>query len=112
MMPAQDLFPWQNEVAGLMGFTHVHGERLPVFDLMPRLDCRGSRQMQITAQTRMIIAEVHGVRAGFLVDRLTDMIHARAHEIKKETIYGHGRPKQIVILDELWPRTELAGLAA
>jgi chemotaxis signal transduction protein len=112
MMPAPEVFPWQSSIQGLLGFTYVQGVRIPVFDLQPRLDAGKRREMKMTPQTRMVVCEVHGVRTGFLADRLTDMIHARAHEIKRDTIYGHGRPKSIVQLDDLWPSSELAELAA
>ena len=107
-----ELFNFENAMPGMIGFSHVQGTRIPVFDLHPRLEPGKGRLLKFTSQTRLLIAEVHGVKTGFLADRLTDMIQARAHEMKKETIYGHGRPKLIVVLEELWPSTELAELAA
>jgi purine-binding chemotaxis protein CheW len=111
MMPSQDLFPWANGSQGLLGLLHLRGSRIPVFDLAARLGAP-ARTIRITPQTRLIVAEVHGERTAFYADRLTDMIQARAHEIRNGSIQGHGRPKQIIKLDTLWKREELTELAS
>jgi chemotaxis signal transduction protein len=117
--PAQDLFPaalgsgvFSTDTArqGLTGFLHTQSVRVPIFDLYVRLS-GAERQLRLSAQTRIIVVEVHGSKVGFYADRLNDMIQARAHEIRKETIIGHGRPKSILTLDRLWTRQELTELA-
>ncbi len=111
MMPVQELFPsMANPERGLVGYLHTQSARVPVFDLAVRLG-GPVREIRLTTQTRLIVIEAHGVRVGFYADRLTDMIQARAHEIRKDTITGHGRPKVILVLDRLWSREELAELA-
>jgi len=115
VMPVQDLFPpllapQTLAELGLIGFLHTQSARVPVFDLARRLEGQ-VREIRLTTQTRMIVIEAHGIRVGFYADRLTDMIQARAHEIRKDTIIGHGRPKLILSLDQLWTQQELAELA-
>ena len=111
MMPIQDLFPGRlTPESGLQGYLHTQSARVPVFDLHVRLG-GAPREVRMTTQTRIIITEIHGVRTGFYADRLTDMIQARAHEIRKDTIIGHGRPKVIVTLDRLWTQQDLNALA-
>ena len=115
IMPVQDLFPPVLRLgslaeSGLVGFLHTQGARVPFYDLAVRLGGT-SREIRVTTQTRMLVVEVHGVRVGFYADRLTDMIQARAHEIRRDTITGHGRPKVILILERLWSQQELAELA-
>ena len=125
MMPVQELFPPTLfallpdhsgaalrsvlGVKGLKGFLHSQTHRVPVFDLHARLG-GVEREIRLTPQTRIVTVDVHDVRVGFYADRLTDLIQARAHELRKSTIIGHGRPKVILTLDELWTRQELAGL--
>jgi chemotaxis signal transduction protein len=115
MMPVQDLFPplmvpGTMAERGLVGYLHTQKARVPVFDLAVRLG-GPIREIHLTVQTRMIVVEAHGTRVGFYADRLTDMIQARAHEIRKGTITGHGRPKAILTIDSLWSQQELAELA-
>ena len=114
-MPVQDLFPplmvpGLLAERGLVGYLHTQNARVPVFDLSVRLG-GPLRQIRLTAQTRMIVVEAHGIRVAFYADRLTDMIQARAHEIRKDTITGHGRPKAILTIESLWSQQELAELA-
>lgn len=110
MMPVQELFPGSLPAeSGLKGFLHTQSARVPVFDLHVRLG-GAPRELRITPQTRIVVTEVHGVRTGFYADRLTDMIQARAHEIRKDSIVGHGRPKMILTLQRLWVPQELAAL--
>ena len=111
MMPVQDLFPsLLPPETGLQGYLHNRSARVPVFDLHVRLG--GSpREIRLTPQTRIVVTEVHGVRTAFYADRLTDMIQARAHEIRKDTIIGHGRPKAILALEQLWTEQEIKALA-
>jgi hypothetical protein len=126
MMPVQELFPPTlfaltsgrqgpelravTGVSGLKGFLHTQSHRIPVFDLYARL--RGEeRQLLLTPQTRIVTVDVHDNRVGFYADRLTDLIQARAHELRRDTIIGHGRPKTILTLERLWTPQELAALA-
>ena len=111
MTPARELFPASGRPAnGLQGYLHTQSSRVPVFDLYVRLG--GSpRQIKITPQTRIIVTEVHGVRTGIFADRITDLIQARAHEIRRDSIVGHGRPKLILRLDQLWTEHDLTSLA-
>ena len=110
MMPVQELFPsLLLEAAGLKGFLHTQRGRVAIFDLHIRLG--GSpREIRCTPQTRIVVTEVHGLRAGFYADRLTDLIQARAHEIRKDTIVGHGRPKTILTLEQIWTPQDLNAL--
>jgi chemotaxis signal transduction protein len=114
MMSAQDVFPPLPPDAcqdgGLQGFLHTQSARVPVFDLHVRLG-GPPRKIRVTNQTRIVTVDMHGFRAGFYVDRLTDMIQARAHEIRRDTITGHGRPKLILTLNRLWTPQELSALA-
>ena len=118
IMPAQELFPpllKHGSAAGekgLNGFLHTRGLRLPVFDLPFRLG-GGARlgAIVVSTQTRIVVAEAHGTQVAFYADRLTDMILARAHEIRRDSIVGHGRPKTILVLDRLWDPYELKELA-
>lgn len=110
MMPVQDMFPPMPEGGGLLGFLHSQSLRIPVFDLHVRLG-GPSREIRLTSHTRIVTVEVHGLRVGFYADRLTDLIQARAHELRHSTIIGHGRPKSILSLDRLWTPQELLAIA-
>jgi chemotaxis signal transduction protein len=115
MMPVPDLWPLPAPSAssvgrGLKGFLHTQSSRIPIFDLHERLG--GSpRDIRLTTQTRLVTVDVHGLRVGFYADRLTDIIQARAHEIRKDSIIGHGRPKLILTLEGLWTSQDLTALA-
>ena len=111
MMPAQELFPpILPPESGLKGFLHTQSARVPVFDVHVRLG-GAPRELRLTPQSRIVVTEIHGVRTGIYADRLTDLIQARAHEIRKDTIVGHGRPKSIVTLERLWTPQDLSMLA-
>ena len=115
MMSVQDVFPpalrdSSNWRSGLQGFLHTQSTRIPVFDLHVRLG-GPDRKIRLTNQTRIVTADVHGFRTGFYADRLTDMILVRCHEIRRDTITGHGRPKVILTLECIWTPQELAALA-
>ena len=111
MMPVQELFPAiLLAESGLKGFLHTQSARVPVFDLHMRLG-GAAREIRLTPQTRIVVTEVHGVRTGIIADRITDMIQARAHELRKDTIVGHGRPKVILTLERLWTAQDLSALA-
>jgi chemotaxis signal transduction protein len=115
--PARDLFPplpaaldlAGNPHNGLAGFLHAHNTRVPVFDLHVRLG-GPARELCSSTQARIVVIEVHDARVGIYADRVTDMLQARAHEIRKDTIIGHGRPKAILSVERLWTARELAEL--
>ncbi len=115
MMPVQDVFPpllpdSLNWGSGLMGFLHTQSIRVPIFDLHVRLG-GPVHEIHLTNQTRIVTVDVHGFRTAFYADRLNDMILVRCHEIRRDTITGHGRPKVILTPECLWTPQELAALA-
>jgi len=115
IMPVQELFPphlaSSEGRGGTAGFLHTQNARVPVFDLHVRLG-GAPRDIRLSPYTRIIVVEVHGSNlVGIYADRLTDMIQAWAHEIRRDSIIGHGRPKTILNIDRLWALQDLAALA-
>ena len=117
IMPAKSLVqapaaagPVPDGVA-LLGVLHTQGRRLPVLDVHTRLGIAPSGREPESYVVIRMIKDGDGAPFdfGFAVDHLTDLINVRTHEIRRDVLYGHGRPKTILDFDALFPNGKRPG---
>lgn len=80
-----DVAPVPGAAAGVLGVSGVRGQILPVVDLGAILGVPGER-----APSRLVIAEQHGSRAGFVVDELEDVCELPSPSQAAESPYLEG----------------------
>ena len=82
----------------LVGTARAHGELFPVIDLRRKLNLKTG----LYGRNPSIIAVDTGDGlAGFLADRVSEIIHARAHDFRNGKI-RLGRPREVLDPRSLW----------
>jgi purine-binding chemotaxis protein CheW len=66
-------------LAYMKGVINLRGNIVPIVDLRIKL---GMEEVQYTDQTVIIIAELHGEKAGLIVDSVVDVLNIPASEIQ------------------------------
>jgi chemotaxis signal transduction protein len=92
-----------------LGAVMSRGRWIPIFDLRTQLLLK---ERHSTRQESLIIVQSHDqYEFGFPVDKLTDIIQVHAHEIRNDSIIGHGRIRTIIDLDALVDQERLFAAA-
>jgi chemotaxis signal transduction protein len=113
ILPYSELEPMPGMHPGLLGITSLQGHLIGVIDLRTKLRLppagRGS-------QPKIVVLEVtSGDRpqlAGFVADRISDVVVYRDRDLRSGALRGKGRPRKLVDFDRLVTEGEMAGLWA
>ena len=109
ILPLRELVPLLGAGADVAGYTTFGGRMLTVIDLGERLhlarSTRGSRPMIVVVQ------HPNGQFAGFIADRVSDVVAYRGRDIRDGVLHGYGRPRRVIGLGTLAAQDALAQLA-
>ena len=108
ILPARDLEPMASVRPGVLGVVHLSGDPVVVVDLRTRLALEASASR---APQYIVVVEAAGGRlAGFLVDRVTDLIRYRSRDVRNGTLRGTGRTRRLVEVDQVVAEDDLVRL--
>jgi chemotaxis signal transduction protein len=110
-MPLEDLVPTPGLRPGLLGMATLKGQPVAVMDLRARLALPGSPQGR---QPKIVVLEIAGEDgpnlAGFVADRVSDVVTYHDRDLRGATLHGKGRPRRLIHFDELLTEEDCAGL--
>ena len=109
MMPCNMLVPWASGEPGLLGAVRSCGRMIPVFDLRVELSLKP--RLSSRRQCLLIVHSNGHHEFGFTVDKVTDVIQVRSHDIRNAAIIGHGRVRSIVNIDRVLNQERLIAAA-
>ena len=111
LLPLSDLEPMPGVRPGLLGITSLKGQVVGVIDLRSKLRLPYASQ---GSQPKIVILELTaGARqhlAGFVADRISDVVVYRDRDLRSGALRGKGRPRRLVDFDQLVTEEELEGL--
>jgi chemotaxis signal transduction protein len=102
-----ELLPVPNLKSGAVGLTRVNGRAVAVFDLKRKLKFS---QASRGRNAKIVVVECGAADlAGFLVDRISDVVVYRARDLRAGVFRGMGRPRRLLDPDILIGPEEVAG---
>ena len=108
ILPLNALEPMPGVRPGLLGITSLNGQVVGVMDLRSKLRMPFSSQ---GSQPKIVILELTtGNLAGFVADRISDVVVYRDRDLRCGSLRGKGRPRKLVDFDQLVTEQELEGL--
>ena len=111
ILPLSELEPMPGVRPGLLGITSLKGQVIGVIDLRSKLQLPHASQ---GSQPKIVILELtagtHQHLAGFVADRISDVVVYRDRDLRSGTLRGKGRPRKLVDFDQLVSEEELEGL--
>lgn len=113
ILPLSELESMPGLRAGLLGITSLEGQLVGVIDLRCKLRLPHASQ---GSQPKIVVLEVMSRDgqhlAGFVADRISDVVVYRDRDLRGGALRGKGRPRRLVDFDLLVSEDELAGLWA
>ena len=108
IVPVEQMVPMGDGRGGVVGIVSLAASAVVVVDLRVRLALpavsRGARQA-------IVVVEASGGRlAGFLVDRVTDMVRYRSRDLRRGVLHGIGRPRRVLDVDQVVREDDLMRL--
>ena len=111
ILPLSELEPMPGVRPGLLGITSLKGQVVGVMDLRSKLRLPHASQ---GSQPKIVVVELTvGSKqqlAGFVADRISDVVVYRDRDLRGGALRGKGRPPRVVDFDQLVTETELEGL--
>lgn len=111
ILPLSQLEPMPGVRPGLLGITSLNGQVVGVIDLRSKLRLPFASQ---GCQPKIVILElIVGTRqrlAGFVADRISDVVVYSERDLRSGALRGKGRPRKLVDFDKLVTERELEGL--
>jgi chemotaxis signal transduction protein len=109
ILPSHDLVMVPRTRPALAGIASLGGRPLAVFDLRVKL---GLPQGSQGSQPRIVVIEVivgEGRRhlAGFIADRVSDVVMYRDRDLSHGALRGNGRPRRLLDPDQIASEDEL-----
>jgi chemotaxis signal transduction protein len=112
LLPMHDMVALDVPEGWVLGIAAVRGIDFPVVDVRGKL---GIPDGSHGRQPCIVVADVatpHGTQmAGFIADRVCEVITVRQRDIQDGTIRTNGRPRRIFNPDLLYGEIQLSGLA-
>lgn len=119
ILPLSELTPLPSARTGLLGIASLQGRAVAVLDLRARLDLPN---VSPGPQPKIVVVEVapggevapDGVLhlAGFVADRVSDVVLYRGRDLRGDTLRGQGRPRKLIDFDRIVTADDVAGLWA
>jgi chemotaxis signal transduction protein len=108
ILPFSAMEPMPGVRPGLLGITSLNGQIVGVMDLRSKLRMTYASQ---GSQPKIVVIELTaGKLAGFIADRISDVVVYRDRDLRSGSLRGKGRPRKLVDFDELVTEQELEGL--
>ena len=93
--------PW------LCGFAAVGGHDFPVVDLRAKLGiAHGSRGRE----PLIVAVEIQRHLAGFIADRVSEVLELRQMDFRSGAVRGHGRPRRLLYPDQIMTEADWSNL--
>jgi chemotaxis signal transduction protein len=113
ILPLSELEPLPGEHPGLLGITSLLGHLIGVIDLRSKLRLPHASKGN---QSKIVVLEVttgdRSQLAGFVADRISDVVIYRDRDLRCGALRGKGRPRKLVDFDQLVTEGEMAGIWA
>jgi len=109
IVPIRELVPMPSARVGVIGVVNLAGQAVVVVDLRARLALVTASQ-SVHQRTIIVVEAAGGHLAGFLVDRVTDVIRYRSRDLRQGILRGIGRPRRVVEVDQLVAEDDLVRL--
>jgi chemotaxis signal transduction protein len=108
ILPMQVLVPLEGARPDVLGIVNLSNSSAVVLDLAARLNLAAPHPR---SRRQVIVVELSGGRlAGFVVDHVSDVIRYRARDLRTGILYGAGRARRLVEVDQLISEDDLVRL--
>jgi chemotaxis signal transduction protein len=108
IVPIEEMTPITSTRPGVIGVVSLTGSTVVVVDLRVRLNLTAASH---GAQRRIVVVQTAGGHlAGFVADRVADVIRYRARDLKNGVLRGIGRPRRVVDVDRVVDEDDLVRL--
>ena len=108
IVPMEEMTPITSTRPGVIGFVSLMGNTVVVVDLRVRLKLAAASQ---GAQRRIVVVKTAGGHlAGFIADRVADVIRYRSRDLRNGVLRGTGRARRLVDVNSLVEEDDLVRL--
>jgi len=110
ILPMHEMVALEKPHHWICGFAAVAGRDFPVLDLTAKLAIpRGPPGRE----PFVIVVETTGRLAGFVADRVSELLDLRVHDFRNGVVRGRGRPRRVLDPDQImtaedWTACELS----
>jgi chemotaxis signal transduction protein len=116
ILPVHQLIPIESDYANripISGFAAVGGLDFPVIDLRAKL---GIPHGSHGREPFIIVVETGGLwsggrLAGFIADRVSDMLDLRPRDFRNGMLRTHGRPRRVLVPDRIMNEEDWSAFA-
>jgi chemotaxis signal transduction protein len=113
ILPLSELVPLPGVRAGVLGVASLQGQVVAVIDLCSKL---GLLNVRPGPQPKIVVFEVISGggqhMAGFVADRVSDVVVYRDRDLRSGALRGQGRPRKLIDFDQIVSEDDLVGLWA
>jgi chemotaxis signal transduction protein len=110
ILPVHEMATLEVSHPWLCGFAAIGGHDFPVVDLRAKLGIahgsRGREPLIVVVETGV---EAHRHLAGFIADRISEVIELRQMDFRSGAVRGHGRPRRLLDPDQIMTAADWAG---
>jgi chemotaxis signal transduction protein len=108
ILPFAELTPVPTAREGVIGVANYSGRPVVVIDLRLRLSLTAASQ---GSQQRIVVVEAAGGHlAGFVADRVANIVRYRSRDLRAGVLRGAGRRRQVVEIDAVVSEDDLVRL--
>lgn len=108
IVPIEEMTPITSTRPGVIGVVSLMGSTVVVVDLRLRLNLAAASQ---GAQRRIVVVQTAGGHlAGFIADRVADLIRYRSRDLRNGVLRGIGRARRVVDVDRVVDEDDLVRL--
>jgi chemotaxis signal transduction protein len=108
IMPLEEMTPITSARPGVIGVVSLMGGTVVVVDLRVRLHLAAASQ---GPQRKIVVVQTAaGHLAGFIADRVADVIRYRSRDLKNGILRGTGRARRVVDIDRVVEEDDLVRL--
>jgi len=108
ILPISELMPIRSSRPGVVGVVSLGNQSAVVVDLRMRLQLA---EATAGPNRRVMVVEAAGGRlAGFVVDRVSDVVRYRSRDLRNGILHGAGRTRRVVEVDQVVQEDDLVRL--
>jgi len=98
ILPVHEMVALETPHDWICGFAAVGGRDFPVLDLRAKLDiARGSQGRE----PFVVVVETGGRLAGFIADRISEVLDLRTRDFRNGAVRGRGRRRRVLDPDQI-----------
>lgn len=99
ILPIEDLVPIHSARPGIIGVVNLVGHSVVVVDLRARLHLAAASHH--AQRWIIVVGTAGGHLAGFVADRVSDVIRYGSRDLRNGVLRGIGRPRRVVEVDRV-----------